>query len=56
MLSVVGFSHHVNLRKISKNNLLKNIFTLKNQPQATPYVTCIIKKLGFCMSENEKKN
>ena len=30
MLSVVGFSHHVNLRKISKNNLLKNIFTLKN--------------------------
>ena len=56
MLSVVGFSHHVNLRKISKNNLLKNIFTLKNQPQATPYVTSYYKKnWGFCMSENEKK-
>ena len=55
-LHVVGYSTPVNT-KITKKNLLKHIYTQKNQPNAIPYVTSYYKKRwGFCLSENQKKN
>lgn len=54
-LHVVGYSKPVN-KIISKNDLLKNIYTQKNQPAAIPYVTSYYKeRWGFCMSEKMKK-
>ena len=53
-LHIMGYSEPIN-KKISKKNLLKNIYTQKNQPDSVPYVTSYYKKRwGFCMSENEK--
>ena len=55
-LHIVGYSIPVN-RKISKKELLKHIYTQKDQPNSIPYVTSYYKKRwGFCMSENQKKN
>ena len=54
-LHVVGYSKPVN-KIISKNDLLKNIYTQKNQPTAIPYVTSYYKeRWGFCMSEKMKR-
>ncbi len=54
-LHIVGYSIPVN-RKISKKELLKHIYTQKDQPNSIPYVTSYYKKRwGFCMSENQKK-
>lgn len=54
-LHVIGYSNPVN-KKISKKDLLKHIYTQKDQPNAVPYVTSYYKKRwGFCLSENEKK-
>lgn len=54
-LNVVGYSKPIN-HKISKKELLKKIYTLKNQPDSIPYVTSYYNEdWGFCMSENEKK-
>ena len=54
-LHVVGYSSPIN-KIINKKDLLKNIYTQKNQPNAIPYVTSYYKKRwGFCMSENMKK-
>jgi aminopeptidase-like protein len=54
-LHVVGYSTPIN-KVLSKNELLKKVYTLKKQPGHTPYVTSYYKKnWGFCMSENEKK-
>lgn len=54
-LHVVGYSKPVN-KIISKNDLLKNIYTQKNQPAAIPYVTSYYKeRWGFCMSEKMKR-
>ena len=42
---------------ISKKDLLKHIYTQKDQPNSVPYVTSYYKKRwGFCLSENEKEN
>ncbi len=54
-LHIVGYSEPIN-KKINKKNLLKNIYTQKNQPDSIPYVTSYYKKRwGFCMSEKNKK-
>ena len=54
-LHVVGYSKPVN-KIITKNDLLKNIYTQKNQPAAIPYVTSYYKeRWGFCMSEKMKR-
>ena len=54
-LHVVGYSSPIN-KILSKEKLLKHIYTQKNQPNSVPYVTSYYKKRwGFCLSENEKK-
>ena len=41
---------------LKKNDLLRNLFFIKNQPSAIPYVTSYYKKQwGFCISYNQKK-
>lgn len=53
-LHVVGYSLNVN-KTINRKKLLKNIHTLKKQPNLIPYVTSYYKKIwGFCMSEKQK--
>ena len=55
-LHIVGYSKPMNI-KISKKELVKKIHSIKNQPDAIPYVTSYYNEdWGFCMSENEKKN
>ena len=54
-LHVVNFSEPVK-KIISKQDLLKKIFTHKANKSLIPYVTSYYKKFwGFCMSEKEKK-
>ncbi len=54
-LHVVNYSEPVN-SNITKENLLKKIYTYKKNKKAIPYVTSYYKKdWGFCMSENTKK-
>ena len=54
-LHVVGYSVPIN-KIISKKDLLKHIYTQKDQPNSVPYVTSYYKKRwGFCLSENEKR-
>ena len=54
-LHIVGYSQPVK-KILTKEKLLKNIFTQKDQPDAIPYVTSYYKKVGvFCMSEDQKK-
>ncbi len=54
-LHIVGYSIPKN-EIIEKKRLLKNIHSLKNQPDSIPYVTSFYKKTwGFCMSEKQKK-
>ena len=54
-LHLVGYSIPVK-KKIKLNILKKKIFTLKDQPNAIPYVTSYYKKdWGFCMPYNLKK-
>ncbi len=54
-LHVVGYSMPIN-KIISKKDLLKHIYTQKDQPNSVPYVTSYYKKRwGFCLSENEKR-
>ena len=54
-LHIVGYSHKVN-KIISKKDLLKKIFTIKNNPKAIPYVTSYYKKdWGFCMPQKDLK-
>ena len=54
-LHIVGYSEPIN-KYISKEKLLKKIYSLKNQPSFIPYVTSYYNKdWGFCMSENDKK-
>ena len=53
-LHVVGYSAPVDLR-ISRDSLLRHIYSLKKQPNAIPYVTSYYKKRwGFCISYNHK--
>jgi len=54
-LHVMGYSVPIN-KIISKKELLKNIYTQKEQPSSIPYVTSFYKeRWGFCMSEKQKK-
>jgi aminopeptidase-like protein len=54
-LHIVNYSRPIN-KIISKKNLLKNIFTLPEQPNSIPYVTSYYKRAwGFCISDNQKK-
>ena len=55
-LSVMGYSHPIN-KIISNKELKKKIYTVKSQPNTTPYITSYYKKdWGFSMPENKKKN
>ena len=54
-LHIVGYSHKVN-KKLKKNELLKKLFFIKNQPEAIPYITSYYNKMwGFCVSYNQYK-
>ena len=49
----MGYSTPID-KKLNKSELLKNIHTQKNQPEAIPYVTSYYKKRwGFCMSQKD---
>lgn len=54
-LHVVGYSKP--LKKIlNKKDLLKKLYSLKDKPDAIPYITSYYKKSwGFCVTENQKK-
>ena len=55
-LHLVGYSKPVKLI-LTKKKLLKKLYSLKNNPNAIPYVTSYYKKnWGFCVTENFKKN
>ena len=51
-------SYSVPVKKyISKKELFKNLYFLKNQPKAIPYITSYYKKRwSFCVSYNQYKN
>ncbi len=54
-LHIVGYSIKVN-RIIKKRDLIKNLFYLKKQPDAIPYITSYYKKRwGFCLTYNQFK-
>jgi aminopeptidase-like protein len=54
-LHLVGYSIPVK-KNITKKELFKNLYFLKNQPQAIPYITSYYKRRwGFCISYYEYK-
>ena len=55
-LHLVGYSIPIK-KNITKKELFKNLYFLKKQPQAIPYITSYyIKRIwGFCISYNEYK-
>tara|TARA_Y100001970_G_C14249269_1_gene870593 strand:- start:3590 stop:4858 length:1269 start_codon:yes stop_codon:yes gene_type:complete len=54
-LHVVGYSQNIN-KTLTFNELKKKIYTLKDQPNAIPYVTSYYKKdWGFCLQYNKFK-
>tara|TARA_B110000967_G_C18851011_1_gene544619 strand:+ start:175 stop:1458 length:1284 start_codon:yes stop_codon:yes gene_type:complete len=54
-LHLIGYSTPLNTT-LSKKNFFKNLFFLKNQPKAIPYITSYYKKKwGFCVSYNQFK-
>lgn len=54
-LHVVGYSEPVDLI-LSKEELLKHVYTEPSQPNAVPYVTSYYKRrFGFCMTENQRQ-
>ena len=54
-LHLVGYSTPIK-KSISKKELFKNLYYLKNQPKAIPYITSYYKRRwGFCISYNEYK-
>ena len=55
-LHLVGYSIPIK-KNITKKELFKNLYFLKNQPEAIPYITSYYKRRwGFCISYNEFKN
>ncbi len=55
-LHIVGYSIPVN-KILKKKELLKKLHSLKNQPNAIPYVTSYYSKnWGFCVSHKQKKS
>ena len=54
-LHLVGYSRPIK-KNLNKNQLFKNIFFLKKQPNAIPYLTSYYKNFwGFCVNYNQKK-
>ena len=54
-LHLVGYSIPIK-KNITKKKLFRNLYFLKNQPKAIPYVTSYYKRRwGFCISYNEYK-
>ena len=54
-LHLVGYSIPIK-KNITKKELFKNLYFLKNQPKAIPYITSYFKRRwGFCISYNEYK-
>ena len=54
-LHVVGYSHSIN-KILNLKQLKKKLYSIKNQPNAIPYVTSYYKKnWGFCITQNQKK-
>ena len=54
-LHLVGYSIPIK-KNLSKKELFKNLYFLKNQPKAIPYITSYYKRRwGFCISYNEYK-
>ena len=54
-LHVMGYSSPVK-RAIKREDLLKKLYSLPNQPKAIPYITSYYKKnWGLCVSHNQKK-
>ena len=55
-LHLIGYSIPVN-KFLSKKELFKNLYFLKKQPNAIPYITSYYKKRwGFCVSYNQYKD
>jgi len=53
-LHLIGYSVSVN-RHINKKELFKHFYSIKEKPNAIPYITSYYKKYwGFCLTENEK--
>ena len=54
-LHLIGYSTPLK-KTLSKKELFKNLYFLKNQPKAIPYITSYYKKIwGFCISYNQYK-
>ena len=54
-LHLVGYSTPIK-KKITKKELFKNLYFLKKQPKAIPYITSYYKRRwGFCISYNDYK-
>ena len=54
-LHLVGYSTPINF-SFTLNEIKKHLYTLKNQPNAIPYVTSYYKRAwGFCISYNKFK-
>ena len=54
-LHLVGYSMPIR-KYLDKNELYQNLYFLKKQPEAIPYVTSYYKKhWGFCLNYNQKK-
>ena len=54
-LHLIGYSIPIK-KKLQKKELFKNLYFLKNQPKAIPYITSYYKRRwGFCISYNEYK-
>lgn len=55
-LHVLGYSASID-KVVSKEELLKMVYTLPDQPDLIPYATSYYKeRTGFCMSENQKNS
>ena len=55
-LHLVGYSTSIK-KHLSKQELFKNLYFLKNQPKAIPYITSYYKRRwGFCVSYIQYKN
>ena len=55
-LHLIGYSESFK-KKISKEKLIKHLYSLPKQPNAIPYMTSYYKRYwGFCLSHKEKLN